>query len=98
MFTPRTRDYIYLTFLIIHIPATLLVDLQALFFAEKVAPRVLRSFCESLCSLYSCSCFSRGLGQRQVQHRADPPLSFLSAGEQSNSRKPPLSLPFYPSH
>lgn len=42
----RTRDYIYLAFLLVHIPATLLVDIQALFFAEKVSPVALRQICE----------------------------------------------------
>ncbi|GAA5887404.1 hypothetical protein JCM16303_004272 [Sporobolomyces ruberrimus] len=43
MFAPRTRDWIYLVFLAIHIPATLLVDAQALFFAERVSPLWLRA-------------------------------------------------------
>ncbi|ORY88012.1 transmembrane protein 6/97 [Leucosporidium creatinivorum] len=46
MFAPRTRDYIYLIFLLIHIPATLLVDLQALFFAKDLAPTALRKIFE----------------------------------------------------
>lgn len=46
MFAPRTRDYIYLIFLLIHIPATLLVDLQALFFAKDLVPTALRKICE----------------------------------------------------
>jgi hypothetical protein len=46
MLHPRTRDYLFLAFLLVHIPATLLVDLQALFFAERIAPRALKSICE----------------------------------------------------
>ncbi|GAA6021620.1 hypothetical protein JCM11491_001241 [Sporobolomyces phaffii] len=43
MFTQRTRDWIYLVFLAVHIPATLLVDSQALFFADRVSPPWLRA-------------------------------------------------------
>ncbi|GAA5930470.1 hypothetical protein JCM1841_006550 [Sporobolomyces salmonicolor] len=42
MLAPRTRDWIYFTFLALHIPITLLVDGQALFFAERVSPPWLR--------------------------------------------------------
>ncbi|GAA5849678.1 hypothetical protein JCM8547_000532 [Rhodosporidiobolus lusitaniae] len=40
--SPRVRDWIYFAFLAVHIPATLLVDIQALFFAEAVSPAWLR--------------------------------------------------------
>ncbi|GAA5940097.1 Ema19p [Sporobolomyces koalae] len=43
MLAQRTRDWIYLAFLAIHIPATLLVDSQALFFAGRVSPQWLRN-------------------------------------------------------
>ncbi|GAA6061818.1 hypothetical protein JCM10212_001124 [Sporobolomyces blumeae] len=43
MLAERTRDWIYLAFLAIHIPATLLVDSQALFFAESLSPASLRA-------------------------------------------------------
>ncbi|GAA5830786.1 hypothetical protein JCM11251_001074 [Rhodosporidiobolus azoricus] len=42
MLAARTRDWIYFAFLLVHIPATLLVDIQALFFAEHVSPEWLR--------------------------------------------------------
>ncbi|GAA5904408.1 Ema19p [Sporobolomyces salmoneus] len=42
MFAQRTRDWIFISFLAIHIPATLLVDSQALFFAAKFSPSLLR--------------------------------------------------------
>ncbi|GAA5895169.1 hypothetical protein JCM8208_000134 [Rhodotorula glutinis] len=40
--TQRTQDWAYFAFLAIHIPATLLVDIQALFFAERISPVWLR--------------------------------------------------------
>ncbi|GAA5964566.1 hypothetical protein JCM3765_005238 [Sporobolomyces pararoseus] len=42
MLAERTRDWIYLVFLAVHIPATILVDSQAIFFAERLSPSVLR--------------------------------------------------------
>ncbi|GAA6027672.1 hypothetical protein JCM8097_007976 [Rhodosporidiobolus ruineniae] len=42
MLSPRGRDWLYFAFLVVHIPATLLVDIQALFFAEQVSPTWLR--------------------------------------------------------
>ncbi|TNY18090.1 transmembrane protein 6/97 [Rhodotorula diobovata] len=42
MLSQRTRDWIYFWFLAVHIPATLLVDIQALFFAEHISPTWLR--------------------------------------------------------
>ncbi|GAA5968781.1 hypothetical protein JCM11641_000730 [Rhodosporidiobolus odoratus] len=42
MLSVRVRDWIYFAFLAIHIPATLLVDIQALFFAERISPKWLR--------------------------------------------------------
>ncbi|GAA5982138.1 hypothetical protein JCM10908_004755 [Rhodotorula pacifica] len=42
MFSATLRDRIYLIFLAIHIPATLLVDVQALFCAERFSPAWLR--------------------------------------------------------
>ncbi|GAA5837943.1 hypothetical protein JCM3766R1_001528 [Sporobolomyces carnicolor] len=43
MLAPRTRDWIYLVFLAIHIPATVLIDSQALFFAAQWSPIALRA-------------------------------------------------------
>ncbi|GAA6022622.1 hypothetical protein JCM10207_003926 [Rhodosporidiobolus poonsookiae] len=43
MLSPRTRDWVYFAFLAIHIPATLIIDCQALFFAERVSPEWLRA-------------------------------------------------------
>ncbi|GAA6001140.1 Ema19p [Rhodotorula paludigena] len=42
MLSQRARDWVYLTFLAVHIPATLLVDVQALFCAEYFSPAWLR--------------------------------------------------------
>ncbi|GAA5877717.1 hypothetical protein JCM3774_006653 [Rhodotorula dairenensis] len=42
MLSPSARDRIYLIFLAVHIPATLLVDVQALFCAERLSPAWLR--------------------------------------------------------
>ncbi|KAI5476753.1 hypothetical protein MNV49_007343 [Pseudohyphozyma bogoriensis] len=42
MLSRNARDWIYLVFLLIHIPATLLVDIQALLFAEQFSPTSLR--------------------------------------------------------
>ncbi|GAA5956337.1 hypothetical protein JCM8115_001690 [Rhodotorula mucilaginosa] len=43
MLSAAARDRIYLAFLAIHIPATLLVDVQALFCAERLSPAWLRT-------------------------------------------------------
>ncbi|KAK4704905.1 sigma intracellular receptor 2, partial [Phenoliferia sp. Uapishka_3] len=42
MVSQAFRDTVYMWFLILHIPATLVIDIQALFFAESVSPAFLR--------------------------------------------------------
>ncbi|GAA5848615.1 hypothetical protein JCM5353_000930 [Sporobolomyces roseus] len=43
MFAQRTRDWIYLVYLAVHIPVTLVVDAQAIFFAKSISPDSLRA-------------------------------------------------------
>ncbi|BGO99394.1 putative membrane protein [Rhodotorula toruloides] len=43
MLSQRTRDWVYFGFFAVHLPATLLVDIQALFCAEALSPTWLRT-------------------------------------------------------
>lgn len=42
MFSQRTRDWIYFAFFILHLPITIFVDVQALYFVDKISPLALR--------------------------------------------------------